>query len=79
MILINPCDLKQKQNKTKQNSQTATDITYDEKKDLATLTFKETIPANTKAVLDISFQGELNDQMAGFYRSTYKDAEGNTK
>jgi aminopeptidase 2 len=43
------------------------------------LTFKETISANTKAVLDISFQGELNDQMAGFYRSTYKDAEGNTK
>jgi aminopeptidase 2 len=59
--------------------QTATDITYDEKKDLATMTFAESVPANTKAILDIAFEGELNDIMAGFYRSSYKDAEGNTQ
>lgn len=30
----------------------------------------------TKAQLDIKFTGELNDKMAGFYRSTYKNADG---
>ena len=43
------------------------------------MTFKDTVPADTKAVLDILFVGELNDQMAGFYRSSYKDADGNTQ
>ncbi|KAG0164361.1 Aminopeptidase 2 mitochondrial [Apophysomyces sp. BC1034] len=62
-----------------ESKQAATDITYDEKKDLATLTFAESVPANSKAVLDIYFEGILNDQMAGFYRSSYKDAEGNTQ
>lgn len=59
--------------------QKAKEIVYDEKKDLATLTFEEGVPANTKAVLDIVFEGILNDQMAGFYRSSYKDAQGNTQ
>lgn len=59
--------------------QKAKEIEYDEKKDLATLTFEEGVPANTKAVLDVSFEGILNDQMAGFYRSSYKDAQGNTQ
>ncbi|EIE91503.1 hypothetical protein G6F46_002840 [Rhizopus delemar] len=62
-----------------ESKQAAIEITYDEKKDLATMTFKDTVPADTKAVLDILFVGELNDQMAGFYRSSYKDADGNTQ
>ncbi|KAI7900637.1 aminopeptidase [Cokeromyces recurvatus] len=62
-----------------ESKQNATDISYNEKKDLAILTFGETVLANTKAVLEITFEGELNDSMAGFYRSSYKDAEGNTQ
>ncbi|KAI8393953.1 aminopeptidase [Radiomyces spectabilis] len=62
-----------------ETNQVATDISYDEKKDQATLTFAEAVLANTKAVLDITFEGILNDQMAGFYRSSYKDADGNTQ
>ncbi|KAI9303817.1 aminopeptidase [Cunninghamella echinulata] len=60
-------------------SQTTTDITYDEKKTEASLTFSDSIKAQKKAVLDIKFEGILNDQMVGFYRSSYKDSEGNTK
>ncbi|KAG2222206.1 hypothetical protein INT45_014103 [Circinella minor] len=59
--------------------QTAKSIDYDAKKDQAILTFEQTMPGSTKASLDIQFEGELNDQMAGFYRSSYKDAEGKTQ
>ncbi|KAI9303207.1 aminopeptidase [Cunninghamella echinulata] len=60
-------------------SQPATHITYDKKKDLATLTFAETLPKNNKAILKINYEGILNDQMAGFYRSSYKDTDGSTR
>lgn len=29
--------------------------------------------------LTLAYKGNLNDQLAGFYRSSYKDAEGNTR
>ncbi|CAO3614306.1 unnamed protein product [Cunninghamella blakesleeana] len=61
------------------DSFTSSDITYDEKKTESTLTFPGSIKAGKKALLDIKFEGILNDQMVGFYRSTYKDSEGNTK
>ncbi|KAI9491733.1 aminopeptidase [Zychaea mexicana] len=62
-----------------ESRQTATSIDYDAKKNQATLTFEQSMPGNSKAVLDIQFEGELNDQMAGFYRSSFKDAEGKTQ
>jgi aminopeptidase 2 len=61
------------------SSQEATDIAYDQQKNTVTLTFAESVPAKSEAVLDIVFDGTLNDQMAGFYRSSYKDATGETK
>ncbi|OQW36756.1 MAG: hypothetical protein A4E19_21245 [Nitrospira sp. SG-bin1] len=43
----------------------------------ARLSFQETIdPGEWK--LAVSFEGTLNDQLRGFYRSTYKDASGAT-
>ena len=30
-------------------------------------------------IVNIKFQGVLNDQLKGFYRSTYKDATGSDK
>ncbi|KAI8093157.1 aminopeptidase [Halteromyces radiatus] len=55
------------------------DIEYDTKKTQVSLTFPEEAPANSKAVLDIKFKGILNDQMTGFYRSSYKDKQDNTR
>jgi puromycin-sensitive aminopeptidase len=44
----------------------------------ATLSFSETIhPGHWE--LQLSFSGILNDKLHGFYRSTYKDAEGREK
>lgn len=45
---------------------------------IATFTFAQQIPVGP-AVLEVEFEGEHNDHMNGFYRSQYKDAEGNTK
>ena len=41
--------------------------------------FPKALPQNSKIILEIDYQGCLNNQMAGFYRSTYKNAQGNTK
>jgi puromycin-sensitive aminopeptidase len=44
----------------------------------ARLSFPESIPPGEWR-LHISFQGKLNDQLRGFYRSTYKDKSGATQ
>ncbi|KAG0283670.1 hypothetical protein BGZ96_011949 [Linnemannia gamsii] len=45
---------------------------------VATLKFGYTLPKGP-AVLEIEFDGEINDRMNGFYRSQYKNKEGETK
>jgi len=55
-----------------QKSFQATDISYDAPRQRATLTFAEELPAAEKASLVIKFQGTINNDMAGFYRSKYK-------
>ncbi|KAL1915149.1 uncharacterized protein VTP21DRAFT_7630 [Calcarisporiella thermophila] len=60
-------------------SQQVTKIEHDEKKETVTLTLAQALPAGSKAALHMQFTGELNDKMAGFYRSSYKDAQGETK
>ncbi|RUS14476.1 peptidase family M1-domain-containing protein, partial [Jimgerdemannia flammicorona] len=62
-----------------ETAQLATEIKYDEKTLSATLSFPETIPHGSEATLEIGFKGTLNDKMFGFYRSSYQDAQGNTK
>ena len=56
----------------------AADTTYDEHRETSTFTFEAELPKG-KAVLSINYDGILNDKMHGFYRSSYKDGEGNTK
>ncbi|KAK8089149.1 hypothetical protein PG997_004110 [Apiospora hydei] len=51
-------------------------ITYDETKQVSTIELQKAVPRGTKTTLEIKFTGQLNDQMAGFYRSTYKKADG---
>ncbi|KAI0484343.1 peptidase family M1 [Xylariaceae sp. FL0804] len=47
---------------------------YDDKKQRVTLRFTDAIPPSQKAALKISFQGIINNDTAGFYRSKYKPA-----
>ena len=50
----------------------------DSENEQATLRFPEALPTG-HGVLQISFSGILNDKLHGFYRSTYKDANGQDK
>ena len=52
-------------------------ISYDEKAETATFTFKKEIPKGT-AKLRLVFRGILNDRMHGFYRSSYEH-DGKTR
>lgn len=40
---------------------------------------EEPLKVGDKAVLSMDFEGHLNDQLHGFYRSTYRDADGTEK
>ena len=49
--------------------------TFDEPNERAVLEFPQAISPG-RYTLQIAFEGILNDKLRGFYRSTYKDAEG---
>ncbi len=51
---------------------------FDVKRHVGTFEFEEALPLGD-AVFSCSFEGELNNQMAGFYRSTYTDLDGKKK
>ncbi|KAI0424924.1 peptidase family M1-domain-containing protein [Xylaria sp. FL1042] len=50
-------------------------ITYDESTQVSKIDLKDAVPKG-KTQLEIKFTGQLNDSMAGFYRSTYKKPDG---
>jgi aminopeptidase 2 len=54
------------------------DVSRDEDSQTTKVSFDKTIPAGSKASLTMTFTGTLNDNMAGFYRSSFKDENGNT-
>ena len=53
--------------------------TQDEESQTTTFALTKTVPKGTKAKLTIEFRGTLNDQMAGFYRSSYTGKDGSKK
>ncbi|KAH8812592.1 peptidase family M1-domain-containing protein [Xylogone sp. PMI_703] len=55
---------------------TAPSLSYNDNTQTTKVTFPKTIPKGSKAQLEMHFTGQLNDKMAGFYRSTYKNADG---
>ncbi|KAI9845272.1 MAG: hypothetical protein M1838_001819 [Thelocarpon superellum] len=57
-----------------QQSIKASDISYQERSQRATLTFPNPIAAPGKVVLRLDYSGTINNVMAGFYRSKYKPA-----
>lgn len=59
-------------------SQDAISITSEKENETTTFTFAQELQSNSTAVLYIAFKGVLNDNMVGFYRSSFKDDEGTT-
>ncbi|KAF2169095.1 hypothetical protein M409DRAFT_36300 [Zasmidium cellare ATCC 36951] len=51
-------------------------LSHDEDSQTTKIEFNQTIPAGSKATLTHKFVGSLNDNMAGFYRSSYKAKDG---
>ncbi|KAG7292540.1 hypothetical protein NEMBOFW57_002575 [Staphylotrichum longicolle] len=51
-------------------------VSYDEATQVSKFDFDDAIAKGSKAQLEIKFTGQLNDKMAGFYRSTYKNPDG---
>ncbi|KAL7906930.1 peptidase family M1 domain-containing protein [Trichoderma velutinum] len=52
----------------------SSNVSYDTKAQRATITFDNELPVSSKASLVIEFEGIINNEMAGFYRSKYKPA-----
>lgn len=52
----------------------STGISYDVPRQRATISFAEDLPTSEKATIRIEFEGTINNDMAGFYRSKYKPA-----
>ena len=55
-----------------------TDISFNTEKQTVTFKLPDHLREGTKAELHLKFTGELNDKMAGFYRSSYQE-DGKTK
>ncbi len=62
-----------------ETSSSSPKVTRDEDSQTTKIEFDQKIPAGSKAKLYHKFTGKLNDKMAGFYRSSYKDESGNEK
>ncbi|KOS21839.1 Aminopeptidase 2 [Escovopsis weberi] len=75
-IILNTLELKLFRAKVTLDALTleSNDISYDDKAQRATITFDREIPAGHKAAIAVDFQGAINQEMAGFYRSMYKPA-----
>jgi aminopeptidase N len=72
-LVIHGAELVTEQSKTEQAIKTSS-ISYNETDQRATLSFDQEFAPAAKAVLEIKFQGTINNLMAGFYRSKYKPA-----
>lgn len=81
-ITLNTFEIDVKESKVTSGSDTVASspkITTDEEAQTTKVAFDQTISAGSKAQLHLKFTGTLNDKMAGFYRSSYKDEAGNDK
>ncbi|KAM3538834.1 Aminopeptidase 2, mitochondrial [Beauveria bassiana] len=78
-ISLHTLDITIHSSKVTSNGELVTDnatVSSDEKKQVTKFDFKGTLAKGSKAQLEIKFTGILNDKMAGFYRSTYKNKDG---
>ncbi|RDW77149.1 hypothetical protein BP6252_05202 [Coleophoma cylindrospora] len=78
-ISLNTLELDIHSTKILSGSQTISstpELTYNESTQTTKVAFEKTISPGSKAQMEIKFTGQLNDKMAGFYRSTYKNQDG---
>ncbi|KAM3065963.1 Aminopeptidase 2 mitochondrial [Clarireedia jacksonii] len=78
-ISLNSLEIKIHSTKVISGSETISsspDVSYNDSTQTTKVAFDKTIPKGSKAKLEIKFTGQLNDKMAGFYRSTYKMPDG---
>lgn len=54
-------------------------VAYNGANQVTTISFDQSLPAGSKAQVTQVFTGDLNDKMAGFYRSSYQSEDGSTK
>lgn len=54
-------------------------LSYNKDTQTTTVSLKHKLSASSKATLTLVFKGTLNENLAGFYRSSYKDADGTEK
>ncbi|QDS67523.1 hypothetical protein FKW77_002279 [Venturia effusa] len=81
-ISLNTLDLNITSSKVSSGSKliaAAPDVSYNKDTQTTKVSFGETLPAGSKATLTQVFTGTLNDNMAGFYRSSYKGEDGKDK
>src|SRR5262249_24442735 len=79
-ILLNAVELQidEAEIKNKQGTKYSANVTLDEQSERAKLSFQEAVPPG-QWLLRLKFTGTLNDKLRGFYRSMYKDDQGNQK
>jgi aminopeptidase 2 len=53
-------------------------VSHDEENQTTKISFAHTLPGGSKASVTMSFTGTLNDNMVGFYRSSFKTEDGST-
>jgi aminopeptidase N len=70
-LKIHSAEVSLEHTKTQQSFK-STGISYDTVKQRVTITFADDLPVSDKALVAIKFQGTMNNDMAGFYRSKYK-------
>jgi len=54
-------------------------VSFNADKQTTTLSFDKTLKAGSKAQVIMTYTGQLNDKMAGFYRSSYQHPDGTTQ
>jgi len=80
-IALNTNELKIHSTKVTAGQQVITEsphVVTDDDAQTTTVSFDQTIPGGSQAKLTMAFAGVLNDNMAGFYRSSFKAADGST-
>ncbi|KAL1923805.1 uncharacterized protein VTP21DRAFT_8785 [Calcarisporiella thermophila] len=56
-------------------SQDVSQIIHEQDRQVVKLRLVQALPSSSKANVKLAFAGKINDQMRGFYRSSYKDAD----
>lgn len=57
----------------------ASDISFCCEQETVTIRFAKVLPTGSDGVLNVTFKGNLNDKMKGFYRSKYYTPSGDER